>query len=91
MFEDVAESAPCSASHVSRLQAMPWGWLTYSLCNALLAVSHEQISDLVDYGVVAVLDVTSQTSVLASPVLWTQTGGLRGPCRYRCFHLTVSS
>lgn len=58
MFEDVAESAPCSTSHVSRLQAMSWGWLTYSLCNALLAVSHEQIGDLVDYGVVAVLDVT---------------------------------
>jgi hypothetical protein len=37
---------------------MSWGWLTYSLCNALLAVSHEQIGDLVDYGVVAVLDVT---------------------------------
>jgi hypothetical protein len=37
---------------------MPRGWLTYSLCNALLAVSHEQIGDLVNYGVVAVLDVT---------------------------------
>jgi hypothetical protein len=34
------------------------GWLTYPLCNALLAVSHEQIGDLVNYGVVAVLDVT---------------------------------
>ena len=58
MSEGVAGSAPCSASQVSYLQAMLRGWLTYSLCNALLAVSHEQIGDLVDYGVVAVLDVT---------------------------------
>jgi hypothetical protein len=33
------------------------GWLTYSLRNALLAVSHEQIGNLVDDGVVTVLDM----------------------------------
>jgi hypothetical protein len=42
------------------------GWLTYSLCNALLAMSHEQIGDLIDYGVVAMLDVT---------VLWKRQRG----------------
>jgi hypothetical protein len=51
-------SVPCPIAVVSWLLVVCLRVLTYSLRNALLAVSHEQIGDLVDYGVVAVLDVT---------------------------------
>jgi hypothetical protein len=51
-------SVPCPIDVVSWLLVVCLRLLTYSLRNALLAVSHDQVRDLVDYRVVSVLHMT---------------------------------